>query len=99
MMYELGYDVKQLARTRIGSLRLDVHRGEWRLLTPKEVQNLQIEEKRAPTKPKSGPPKHAKPRTASRGKPDGKRPEGKPSSAKGRPGRKPAGGTRGRARA
>lgn len=40
MMYDLGYDVKMLARTRIGSLKLDVHRGGWRLLTDREVRNL-----------------------------------------------------------
>ena len=45
MMYDLGYDVKLLARTRIGSLKLDVHRGEWRLLTDHEVKNLVQEEK------------------------------------------------------
>lgn len=40
MLYELGYEVKRLVRTRIGKLKLDVPPGEWRLLTEKEINSL-----------------------------------------------------------
>lgn len=40
MLYTLGYEVKQLGRTRIGPLKIDVHTGEWRLLTAEEVKIL-----------------------------------------------------------
>ncbi len=40
MLHDLGYDVKRLARTRIGSLKLDLHAGKWRLLTEREVKIL-----------------------------------------------------------
>jgi 23S rRNA pseudouridine2605 synthase len=40
MMYDLGYEVKRLMRTRIGRLRLDIHPGEWRLLGEREVKSL-----------------------------------------------------------
>jgi hypothetical protein len=83
-MYDLGYDVKMLARTRIGSLKLDVHRGEWRLLTDREVKNMLLEEKQ---ERKTTPP----PRPAQRNL--------KPNFAKDRPERRQAGGPRGRGRA
>ena len=38
MFYEVGYDVKKLTRTRIGSLRLsDLPRGDWRSITQAEI--------------------------------------------------------------
>lgn len=41
MLYELGYEVVQLRRTRIGSLTLGRLRvGEWRRLNPREVAAL-----------------------------------------------------------
>jgi 23S rRNA pseudouridine2605 synthase len=41
MLYELGYEVEQLVRIRIGSLFLGRLRpGEWRRLSPKEVKAL-----------------------------------------------------------
>jgi 23S rRNA pseudouridine2605 synthase len=41
MLYEVGYDVKRLVRTRIGHLRLgDLARGDWRPLTKSELVNL-----------------------------------------------------------
>lgn len=43
MLYELGYEVKTLARTRIGALELDIPPGHWRLLTSREIQELRNE--------------------------------------------------------
>ena len=44
MFRALGYDVKRLARIRIGELKLEGLRpGEWRLLTGKEVASLRGE--------------------------------------------------------
>ena len=41
MFYEVGYEVKKLVRTRIGSLRLgDMPRGHWRPLTSAELRSL-----------------------------------------------------------
>jgi 23S rRNA pseudouridine2604 synthase len=40
MLYKLGYYVKELSRTRIGNLKLDVKIGKWRFLTKKEVDEL-----------------------------------------------------------
>lgn len=41
MFYALGYEVKHLGRIRIGPLRLQgLHSGEWRFLTPREVESL-----------------------------------------------------------
>jgi 23S rRNA pseudouridine2605 synthase len=55
MLYALEYEVVQLARVRIGSIRLDIHPGEWRLLTAREVELLRTEEQeptpRAPRRP------------------------------------------------
>ena len=62
MLYSLGYEVKQLARTRIGSLKLDIHTGEWRLLTPKEVEGLRIGQKQE-SAATSRPPRRTKART------------------------------------
>ena len=42
MFYEIGYDVKKLIRTRIGSLRLsDLPHGHWRPMTIKELKSFQ----------------------------------------------------------
>lgn len=40
MFFKLGYYVKELSRTRIGNLKMDVKIGKWRFLTNKEVQDL-----------------------------------------------------------
>ncbi len=41
MFYEIGYEVKRLVRTRIGSLRLgDLPRGHWRPLSAAELHAL-----------------------------------------------------------
>ena len=41
MLYELGYEVVKLRRVRIGALHLgNLHAGEWRLLTAREVSAL-----------------------------------------------------------
>ncbi len=41
MFYEIGYEVKQLVRTRIGHLRLgEMPRGNWRPLTRSELATL-----------------------------------------------------------
>jgi 23S rRNA pseudouridine2605 synthase len=55
MLYDLGYEVERLVRTRIGALKIDEMRpGEWRILTGKEVATLKgatpaPEPKRRPT--------------------------------------------------
>ena len=42
MLYELGYEVENLCRIRIGNLRIGRMRpGEWRLLTAREFKALQ----------------------------------------------------------
>jgi len=40
MFFKLGYYVKELSRTKIGNLRMDVKIGKWRYLTEKEVLDL-----------------------------------------------------------
>jgi 23S rRNA pseudouridine2605 synthase len=41
MLYELGYEVERLVRTRLGPLKIDAMRpGEWRMLTPREIAAL-----------------------------------------------------------
>lgn len=40
MFFKLGYYVKELSRTRIGNLKMDVKVGKWRFLTNREVQEL-----------------------------------------------------------
>src|SRR3954453_11455486 len=41
MFYEIGYEVKKLVRTRIGTLRLgDLPRAHWRYLTPAQLRSL-----------------------------------------------------------
>jgi 23S rRNA pseudouridine2605 synthase len=40
LFFKLGYYVKELSRTRIGTLRLDTKIGKWRYLTSKEVKDL-----------------------------------------------------------
>ena len=59
MFYSLGYEVTNLRRIRIGSLRLGPMKpGEWRLLTPREVQELKLSE------PKPRPARAQKPKAA-----------------------------------
>lgn len=44
MLYEVGYDVERLVRTRLGPLKIgEMRPGEWRLLTGKEVTQLKAE--------------------------------------------------------
>ena len=44
MLYELGYEVERLVRTRIGILKIgDLRPGEWRLLTAQEVAALKAD--------------------------------------------------------
>lgn len=44
MFYELGYEVKELVRTRIGPLRIEhMKPGEWRFLTEREIASLRAE--------------------------------------------------------
>jgi len=40
MFFKLGYYVKELSRTKIGGLKMDVKIGKWRYLTNKEVMDL-----------------------------------------------------------
>jgi 23S rRNA pseudouridine2605 synthase len=51
MFYEIGYEVKKLVRTRIGTLRLgDLPRGHWRPLSAVELRAIDPEKsKRKPT--------------------------------------------------
>ena len=60
MLYSLGYEVVHLFRTRIGSIKVDVQSGEWRLLTAKEVELLREE---PPAKVETVRRKPAAPRT------------------------------------
>ena len=47
MFEQVGYEVKRLVRTRIGSLRLgDLPRGHWRALTKREIDSLKQNETR-----------------------------------------------------
>ncbi|MEI8340063.1 MAG: pseudouridine synthase [Verrucomicrobiota bacterium] len=59
MFYSLEYEVKQLCRTRIGPLKLEGMRpGEWRMLTPKEIEFLKNPKPEAVVKPeKKGRPR------------------------------------------
>ena len=44
MFYEVGYEVKRLVRTRVGTLRLgDLPRGHWRPLSASELKSLRGE--------------------------------------------------------
>jgi 23S rRNA pseudouridine2605 synthase len=63
MCYSLGYEVTQLRRVRVGSLRLTpLKPGQWRMLSPREVSTL----KNAPPKPpKTTPTRPAPPRRTS----------------------------------
>lgn len=40
MLYQLGYEVKRLIRTRIGDLALNLPPGQWRMLTNEEIRAL-----------------------------------------------------------
>jgi 23S rRNA pseudouridine2605 synthase len=40
MFFKLGYYVKELSRTKIGNLRMDVKIGKWRFLNDREVKEL-----------------------------------------------------------
>ncbi len=52
MLYELGYEVERLVRTRLGPLKIgEMRPGEWRLLTPKEIATLKAEAPVSPDKP------------------------------------------------
>jgi 16S rRNA U516 pseudouridylate synthase RsuA-like enzyme len=43
MLYELGYEVENLCRVRIGNLRIGRMRpGEWRTLTAREAKALEV---------------------------------------------------------
>jgi 23S rRNA pseudouridine2605 synthase len=49
MLYELGYEVEDLCRIRIGNLRIGRMRpGEWRLLTARELKGLQVAKRPSP---------------------------------------------------
>ena len=49
MLYDCGYEVESLRRTRIGTLRIDKLRaGMWRMLSPKDISDLKAA--RAPKK-------------------------------------------------
>jgi 23S rRNA pseudouridine2605 synthase len=60
MFEEIGHHVEKIKRVRYGSLSLDVHPGEFRTLTPKEVAQLQ----------KAGAERPALRRTPPRGSPN-----------------------------
>ena len=62
MFHSLEYEVTHLARVRIGPIKLDIHSGEWRLLTPREVELLRDAE---PEPEKRAPRRPAPPRTRS----------------------------------
>ncbi|MGV8141354.1 MAG: pseudouridine synthase [Candidatus Woesearchaeota archaeon] len=40
MFFKIGYYVKELSRTKIGNLRMDVKIGKWRFLNEREVREL-----------------------------------------------------------
>lgn len=40
LFFKLGYYVRELSRTKIGNLRMDVKIGKWRFLNDKEVKEL-----------------------------------------------------------
>ncbi len=59
MCYSLGYEVTHLRRIRIGPLRMSTLRpGEWRLLTPNEIEALKS------SKPEPRPPRPPRPSLA-----------------------------------
>jgi len=77
MLYEVGYEVEKLVRTRIGPLRIEgLPTGHWRALTQKEVTALLTSgEKEASNKPETTQ-KRQKIRSAPRSpRPAGKRPD------------------------
>lgn len=44
MLYEVGYEVERLVRTRLGPIKIgEMRPGEWRLLTPKEISTFKSE--------------------------------------------------------
>jgi 23S rRNA pseudouridine2605 synthase len=56
MFFEVGYDVKRLVRTRIGSLRLgDLPSGHWRPLTSAELKALSSSSRAQPRDPVAKP--------------------------------------------
>jgi 23S rRNA pseudouridine2605 synthase len=61
MLYKVGYEVKRLIRTRIGTLRMgELRAGEWRNLTEAEVKALRTErrtEEEEAQKPQARPQK------------------------------------------
>src|ERR1043166_6742789 len=67
MFYDVGYDVKQLVRVRIGNLRLgDLARGEWRILSKAEVAALENPVKTRPQAGKGDRPNSPASRSRSR---------------------------------
>lgn len=51
MLYELGYEVERLVRTRLGPLKIgEMRPGEWRLLTGREIAALKSDAPAAPRK-------------------------------------------------
>ena len=51
MLYELGYEVERLIRTRIGPLKIgEMRPGDWRILTPKEIATLKAPVATSPVK-------------------------------------------------
>jgi len=47
MFYAVGYEVRRLMRVRVGTLRLgDLPRGEWRILSKTELENLERAQKK-----------------------------------------------------
>jgi 23S rRNA pseudouridine2605 synthase len=51
MLYELGYEVERLVRTRLGPIKIgEMRPGEWRMLTGKEVAALKSDAPAPPVK-------------------------------------------------
>ena len=64
MLYKLGYEVERLFRIRIGTVLISgLARGEWRLLTQKEVGELRDAKPKPKPKMKQRPVGASKPRT------------------------------------
>jgi 23S rRNA pseudouridine2605 synthase len=93
MLYELGYEVTQLRRVRIGMVELGhLHSGEWRLLNSAEIASLRQGESPAPAV-ESRPPAAAKPEKRSTAT---AKPAPRARSAEDRAPRPPRGTSRGR---
>jgi 23S rRNA pseudouridine2605 synthase len=77
MLYDCGYEVESLCRTRIGTVRIEKLRpGMWRMLSPKDVTLLKAghspKPRSAPKSPRKGRP--AKPEEPTASAPAGQRP-------------------------